>query len=146
MNLNDFQKNLWVSGRYENYTGIDPKQRGGEIRGWSDPGSARRLSRSVRPGLRPNTFKERPTRAPPEVFEANFSYGYEKLAYLGPNFSYGYEKLACLGPNGRQRAKASRLAGLASLGPLGDWLLKRKLEKHRASGASLRSAPSATGY
>ena len=24
-------------------------------------------------------LEERPTRAPPEVFEANFSYGYEKL-------------------------------------------------------------------
>ena len=42
----------------------------------------------VRPGLRPNTCKERPTRAPPEVFEANFSYGYEvgeKEARTAPN-------------------------------------------------------------
>ena len=34
----------------------------------------------VRPGLRPNAFKDDPTRAPPEHFEANFSYGCEKLA------------------------------------------------------------------
>ena len=33
----------------------------------------------IRPELRPNTFKVDPTRAPPEHFEANFSYGYEHL-------------------------------------------------------------------
>ena len=67
----------------------------------------------VRPGLRPNTFKDDPTRAPPEHFEANFSYGYEKLAkqkraQRRKNLSKSGRQREATGGNGRQPRAYSR--------------------------------------